>query len=225
MLEDIVADVVKLPPQIPLIQSALLSLPIAALLGIALGVLRPIRREIVPRASHVIQAQVLLAIIGAIIMIVVAESLVRAFAVVGAAGLIRYRSQIKDPKDAGIMLVALAVGLATGIGMLAFAAVSCAVVIGVLWVLESLEKPVQERFELTVESKNPAKIRPHIESVLRHKKIQYQLWGSSSNELHYEVVVPFEHRLKSVTNAIRKLDQRDGASVEWRIKKQKNKAA
>ena len=211
--------------QAPAIQVAIFSLPVAVVLGLALGILRPIRRELVPRSSHVIQAQVLLALIGAIIMIVVAESLVRAFAVVGAAGLIRYRSRIKDPKDAGVMLVALAVGLAAGIGMLAFATVSCLLVIGVLWLLESLEKPARERFDLTVESKNLTKLRPQIESVLRHQKIQYQLWGSSPNELHYEVVVPFEHRLKSVTSAIRHLDERNGTSVEWRIKKHKNKAA
>ena len=81
--------------------------------------------EIVPRSAHVIQAQILLAIVGAMIIIVVAESLARAFAIVGAAGLVRYRARIKDPKDAGVMLVALAVGLTAGSGMFLFAAAAC----------------------------------------------------------------------------------------------------
>ena len=83
---------------------------VAALLGAALGVIRPVRCEIVPRSAHVIHAQILLAIVGAMNIIVVAESLARAFAIVGAAGLVRYRARIDDPKDAGVMLVALAVG-------------------------------------------------------------------------------------------------------------------
>jgi hypothetical protein len=97
-----------LPLQLPSVQHALLMLPVAALYGAALGGIRPIRRGLVPRPLHVIQAQILMAIVGAVIMIVVAESLARAFAIVGAAGLVRYRSQIDDPKDAGVLLVVYA---------------------------------------------------------------------------------------------------------------------
>ena len=57
------------------------------------------------------QTQIILAIIGALVMIVVGTSLARAFGVVGAAGLVRYRAKIDDPKDAGVMLTTLAVGL------------------------------------------------------------------------------------------------------------------
>src|SRR6187455_3789689 len=103
----------------------LLVLLAAAGLGAALGVIRPVRRGIVPRSAHVIQAQILLAIVGAIIIIVVAESLARALAIVGAAGLVRYRARIKDPKDAGVMLVALAVGLTVGSGAYLFATIAC----------------------------------------------------------------------------------------------------
>ena len=90
------------------------------------------RRSLVPRSSHVIQTQVLLAIVGAVIMLVVAESLARAFAIVGAAGLVRYRAKIQDPKDAGVMLVALAAGLAVGSKLILLATISCAFVIGVI---------------------------------------------------------------------------------------------
>src|SRR5437762_9614386 len=108
----------ELPPQIQSAKHALLILPTAAALGAALGMIRPIRKALVPRSSHVVQTQVLLAIVGAVIMLVVAESLARAFAIVGAAGLVRYRAKIDDPKDAGVLLVALAAGLAVGSGLL-----------------------------------------------------------------------------------------------------------
>ena len=52
-------------------------------------------------------------------MLVVGSSLARAFGIVGAANLIRYRSKIEDPKDAVVMLCALSVGLATGVGIYA----------------------------------------------------------------------------------------------------------
>jgi hypothetical protein len=78
--------------------------------------LRPKRRGTPKRQPAVIQTQIILAVIGAVIMLVVGASLARAFGIVGAASLIRYRSKIDDPKDAVVMLAALAVGLASGVG-------------------------------------------------------------------------------------------------------------
>ena len=90
-------------------------LPIAALLGAALA-LRPRRAGSPRRDPAVIETQIVLAIVGALIMLVVGASLARAFGIAGAANLIRYRAKIEDPKDAVVMLSALAVGLAAGVG-------------------------------------------------------------------------------------------------------------
>ena len=84
--------------------------------GAALA-LRPKRRGTPPRTAPVIQTQIILAVVGAVIMLVIGASLARAFGIVGAANLIRYRSKIDDPKDAVVMLCTLAVGLATGVGL------------------------------------------------------------------------------------------------------------
>ena len=93
------------------IDDAMVRLPLAALLGTALA-LRPKRRGTPPRTLPVIQTQIILAVVGAVIMLVIGASLARAFGIVGAANLIRYRSKIDDPKDAVVMLCALSVGLA-----------------------------------------------------------------------------------------------------------------
>ena len=85
-----------------------------------------VAHELVARSRHsrtrfeqstVVQTQIILAIVGAIVMLVVGASLPRAFGIVGAAGLIRYRAKISDPKDAGVMLSTLALGLACGVGL------------------------------------------------------------------------------------------------------------
>ena len=76
------------------------------------GVERP------PRQPHVVQTQIILAVVGAVVMLVVGSSLARAFGIVGAAGLVRYRAKIDDPKDAGVMLCTLTLGLASGVGLL-----------------------------------------------------------------------------------------------------------
>jgi uncharacterized membrane protein YhiD involved in acid resistance len=202
------------------------TLLVAALLGAALGVVRPVRREIVPRSVHVIHAQILLAIVGAVIIIVVAESLARAFAIVGAAGLVRYRARIDDPKDAGVMLIALAVGLTAGSGQLWFAACTCFFVIAVLWVLESLEPEAKSRFDLKITSKQSDRLRAEIEHALNQKGISYELRGSSPGELRYEVTVPYQQSIRKLTKLIRNLEPSHNnrtmaPSVEWEIKKYK----
>ena len=210
----------QFPPQWQSLSLALLMLPIAAALGAALGMIRPIRRSLVPRSSHVIQTQVLLAIVGAVIMLVVAESLARAFAIVGAAGLVRYRAKIQDPKDAGVMLVALAAGLAVGSKLILLATISCGFVIGVLWLLESFEPPDRARFDLTIDTKdNSSELRPRVEHALRQKGVRYELWGSSPARLRYEVTLPLNLKTQKLTKIIKKLDGRNGTSVEWNIKK------
>jgi hypothetical protein len=65
-------------------------LPIAAVLGTLLE-LRP-RRQKTPRIPVVVQTQIILAVVGAVIMLVVGASLARAFGIVGVASLVRYRS-------------------------------------------------------------------------------------------------------------------------------------
>jgi hypothetical protein len=206
-------------PQTANILHDMLLLAVAAALGVALGVVRPVRRSIVPRSAHVVQAQVLLAIVGAMIIIVVAESLARAFAIVGAAGLVRYRAKIDDPKDAGVMLVALAVGLTTGSGLPMFAAAACAFIIAVLWLLESLEPEARSQFDLKIVAKNAMRLRPEIERALAYKGVTYELRGSSPGELQYEVTVPFRQKIEKLSKLIRSLDAHAGTSVEWEIKK------
>jgi len=192
---------------------------LSALLGAALGIVRPVRREIIPRSPHVVQAQILLAIVGAMIIVVVAENLARAFAIVGAAGLVRYRARIGDPKDAGVMLVALAVGLTVGSGLFLFATIACVFVIGVLWLLESLEPEARSRFHLTIGARNAVKLRPEIEHALDFKGVTYELRASSADELQYEVTVPFKQKIGKLSKLIRSLDSHSGTSVEWQIKK------
>jgi len=205
----------------PTVAHHLLVLCLAAILGAAVGLIRPARRETVPRPAHILQAQILLAVVGAIIIVVVAESLARAFAIVGAAGLVRYRARVKDTKDAGVMLVALALGLTVGSGLYGFAVVACAFVIALLWLLESFEPAARSRFELTIGSKDSEELRPDIEHALQQKGVTYELLGSSAHELHYAVTVPFDQKIGKLTKLIRGLDTRHGTSVEWDIKKYK----
>ena len=102
--------------EMQLLAQAAVSLAVAAILSAALA-FRPRLRGTPKRNMEVIHTQIILGVVGALIMLVIGESLARAFGIVGAAGLIRYRSQIEDPKDAVVMLATLGLGLAAGVAV------------------------------------------------------------------------------------------------------------
>ncbi len=204
------------------IQVALVRLPLAAALGSALA-LRPRRRGTPPRTPAVLQTQIILSIVGAVIMLVVGASLARAFGIVGAANLIRYRSKIDDPKDAVVMLCTLAVGLASGVGLYALAVVSTAFIGGALWVIESFEAPLRH-FELKIKAGDDTDSRrPKIEEILRRYQLKFELRTSSDEEVCYDVQVPFEVQTDRISNTILRLDREGHAAVDWSEKKTSKK--
>ena len=132
-----------------MVERAVLALPCATALGAALA-FRPRRRGTPPRSAPVIETQIVLAVVGATVMLVVGSSLARAFGIVGAANLIRYRAKIDDPKDAVVMLSTLSVGLCCGVELYGLALFATVFLLAVLWAVESIEPELTKHFELKV---------------------------------------------------------------------------
>ena len=215
-------DSTEAPPQstqIEQLRDALVRLPLAAALASILA-LRPRRRGTPRRQASVIQTQIILAVVGAVVMLVVGQSLARAFGIVGAAGLVRYRAKIADPKDAGVMLSTLAIGLAAGVGIWMLAAFATVFIMVVLWVIESFEK-ARAAFDLKVEAKDPAALRPRIEELLTKSRLEYSLRTASNDEVVYEVQLPIDKKTDRLSNAILKLDPDNATGVEWKRKEKK----
>jgi uncharacterized membrane protein YhiD involved in acid resistance len=199
------------------------SLPLATLLGAALA-LRPRRRGTPQRSSQVVQTQIILAIIGSLVMIVVGTSLARAFGVVGAAGLVRYRAKIDDPKDAGVMLTTLAVGLACGVGVYGLAVFATLFLIGVLWVIESFEPSARKEFILEIKTKDAAKLQPMIEALFRRRRIKHELREVTPDEISFLVQLPMEMKTDGISAEILSLDPQTGTGVEWKAEGKKKAA-
>jgi anti-anti-sigma factor len=73
------------------------------------------------RSSSMEQAQTLLCVSGTMMMIIIGDSLVRAFGIAGAAGIIRFRTPVDDPKDVTILFLLMGLGMSVGIGAFAVA--------------------------------------------------------------------------------------------------------
>ena len=199
---------------------AFVALPLATALGAALA-MRPRRKGTPKRSAPVVQTQIILAVIGALVMIVVGTSLARAFGVVGAAGLVRYRAKIDDPKDAGVMLTTLAVGLGAGIGVYGLAVFATIFLMGLLWVIESFEPSARKEFILEIKAKEVAKLQPRIEAVLRRKRVKYEIREAAPEELSYFVQMPMDVKTDGISAEVMAIDPDPGTSVEWKTEKKK----
>jgi hypothetical protein len=190
-------------------------LPWAAVLGTALA-LRPRRPGSPPRDPAVIETQIVLAIVGALIMLVVGQSLARAFGIAGAANLIRYRAKIEDPKDAVVMLSALAVGLAAGVGLFGIATAATGFLVITLWIIEGFENRVRT-FLLTLKlGEATDKHRGEVEKILKRAGAQFELRATSDDELSFLVSAGQALKTERLTAAFSVLAPSRKADIEWK---------
>jgi hypothetical protein len=209
-----------LSEQLAILKSAALGLPLAACLGAILA-FRPLRKGTPHRIPAVIQTQIILAVMGSMVMLVIGDSMARAFGIVGAAGLVRYRAKISDPKDAGVMLSTLAIGLATGVGQYLLAVFGTLFVLLLLATVESFEPKTYKRFEFKIESTDPQQLRPALEEVLRHYGALYELRSAASDKLMYEIQLPFDCKTDTISNAILSLGDVNCGTLTWDEKKKR----
>jgi hypothetical protein len=107
-------------------ETILLRLIIASLLGafLAYRTWRRLLPNTVPPPRETAQAQTLIAVAGALMVAVIGDSTARAFGLVGLGAFIRFRSGIKDPRDAAVMFVMIGIGMACGLGAVPMAVVA-----------------------------------------------------------------------------------------------------
>ena len=99
------------------------SLLAAACIGmLVVAVQRWTRREH-PLSRSMEQAHVLLCLAGALMMLIVGDSLPRAFGIAGAAAIVRFRTPVEDPRDITVLFLLMALGMSAGLGLGSVAAV------------------------------------------------------------------------------------------------------
>lgn len=77
------------------------------------------------------QTILFVSVIVAIVMMVISGSIARAFALVGALSIIRFRTVVKDTRDTAFVFAALALGMAAGTEAYRLGAIGCGFVVGI----------------------------------------------------------------------------------------------
>jgi anti-anti-sigma factor len=144
----------------------------AALIGALVSAIhQPASRD---RPKSLEQAQTLLCVSGAVMMIIIGNSLARAFGIAGAAGIVRFRTPVDDPKDVTILFLLMGLGMATGLGAFAVAGLGTAFLCITLLILDRLA--TQKARLMSVEISAPGRVFPtaHVEAVLVRNEVVFE---------------------------------------------------
>jgi uncharacterized membrane protein YhiD involved in acid resistance len=128
------------------------------------------------RNPYVAQTQILMAVVAGAMMMVVGDSAARAFGIFAAASLVRFRTNIRDPKETTVLLVCLGVGLAAGVGRWDMAVILTLFVLLTLAVLESFERfQVFRSMEISVQTRNVDSADKILKGLFERHKFDYGL--------------------------------------------------
>ena len=115
---------------------ALIKLVAAALIGMLVTAVHAPSAADRPTGRAMQHAQILLCVSGAMMMIIIGNSLARAFGIAGAASIVRFRTPVEDPKDVTIIFLLMSLGMACGLGAFAVAGLGTAFLCVFLYVLD-----------------------------------------------------------------------------------------
>ncbi len=90
---------------------------ISFLLAGLLGALVSYRRNIDTYGFAVMEAHVILSFAAALMMMIIGTEIARAFGLMGAATIVRYRYSLNNPREASSLVIALGLGMACGVGL------------------------------------------------------------------------------------------------------------
>lgn len=153
------------------------------LLAALLGVLVSYRRQTDRHHQAIMQSHAYLAVAGAMFIMIIGDHFERAIGLIGVATIIRYRYAIRNPRDAGTLIIALGLGMACGTGELIYLAIIGAVLVKIIVkLLEVMPSVMPGRlFQIQTETKlrvvtlDPSATIERLEGVLDRTGVDYSL--------------------------------------------------
>lgn len=128
------------------------------------------------RNPFVAQTQILMAVAVGAMMMVVGDSAARAFGIFAAASLVRFRTNIRDPKEITVLLICLGVGLAAGVGRWDMAVILTLFVLLALAILEYFEQSqVFRSLEITVKTRKVDRTNQVMQQVFSNNKLDSEM--------------------------------------------------
>ena len=147
---------------------------LSLLLGAMVAAIYRVRVGTGSAAAVMAPALVLLAMISAMVMMVIGDSLARAFSLVGALSIVRFRTQLRSPVDITFVFFALAAGIACGVGARTVALAGTGLISLAALLLGALRPrgtPMLLRCDVAAHEGIEAQIAPILDRLLRQRSL------------------------------------------------------
>lgn len=162
-----------------------------------------------------VQTYVLMAVVIALIMLVIGSNIARAFSLVGALSIVRFRNAVKESRDVGFVFWAMAVGMTCGTRfylMAVFATVVIAVFVFAMHYFNFFARTVRERILLVevAADANPDELFKELFDKMFHEHYlisMESLPGSGNLQLAYSATV---HGKFESGNFLQQVRQKNG---------------
>ena len=121
------------------IEEIILNILLAFFLGLAVAMIYKLTGRQKTQSRTFLLTLIILSMVVALVMMVIGNSIARAFSLVGALSIIRFRTAIKDNRDIAFVFFALTVGMAAGIGNYPIAICGTGTIIVILLALDFIQ--------------------------------------------------------------------------------------
>ncbi len=129
------------------------------ILSLAIAWVYKISYKGVSYTQSYVHTLIMMSMIVAIIMLVIGSNIARAFSLVGALSIIRFRNAVKDTRDVGYIFFAMAIGMAVGTRFYLLATIATLLICFILWGMFYLNLFAKDVREQILKIRLPADMR------------------------------------------------------------------
>jgi hypothetical protein len=196
----------------------LLKLIVAALVGTLVAFVHRNYQGDRPQSRSMMQASILLCVSGALMMIIIGDSVSRALGIAGGAGIVRFRTPVEDPRDTIVLFLMLGLGMSVGLGGFAICGLATLFMCLFLAILDRFgeERPRLMFLDLVATSKDfPIQ---HVNDVLRRTVRSFEAMKMvQGNEaaMRYQVKMDTATPLSYLTTELMRDGDAGLKSVAW----------
>ncbi len=200
----------------------LLKLVAAALVGTLVTAFHTPGPQDKPLGRSMQQAQILLCVSGAMMMIIIGSSLARAFGIAGAASIIRFRTPVEDPKDVTILFLLMALGMACGLGAFAVAGLGSGFLCVFLVYLDRMADRRPRALSVEIVSEGREFPMDHVQSVFARNRVVFEPREVSQGKemmVRYHTLVDQNLPLEDLSAQLMGGGKSGVKSVSWELSK------
>ncbi len=164
---------------------------------------------------------IMMTMVVAIIMLVIGSNIARAFALVGALSIVRFRNAVKDTRDVGYIFYAMGIGMAVGTRFYLLATIATLMISFILWGMASMNlfaKDIKEQI-LKVRLPGDMHYETLFDSVFAKYLIRFNLiavetvQAGTQTELVYGIEFKRQSQTQAFMNELRQLNDNNKVAL------------